>query len=38
MDYVRERDQRGRGVSPAPWLEEPEPDAIGMAMVVIVGE
>jgi hypothetical protein len=30
----RERDLRGRRVSPAPWLEEPKPDAIGMAAVV----
>jgi hypothetical protein len=30
----REREIRERRVSPAPWLEEPEPDAIGMATVV----
>jgi hypothetical protein len=29
----REREIRERRESPAPWLEEPEPDAIGMAKV-----
>jgi hypothetical protein len=30
----REREIIVRRVSPAPWLEEPKPDAIGMATVV----
>jgi hypothetical protein len=34
-DALRERERSEReGVSPAPWLEEPEPDAIGMATMV----
>jgi hypothetical protein len=30
MDYETERDLRGRRMSPAPWLEEPEPLAMAM--------
>jgi hypothetical protein len=34
-DALCEREiSEGEGVSLAPWLEEPEPDAIGMATVV----